>query len=109
MKHVEVRFVLILNEDQPVQDWIIDAVKENLDPITGEHILEYSDSEPVDGWEDSEQILRNWLKGNGYDSLHEWMLDSDWVWNPLGFYESDGNTTEDPVTVAWAAMEASQS
>ena len=47
MKHVEIRFVLILNEDQPVEDWIIDAVEENLDPTTGEHILSYLDSEPV--------------------------------------------------------------
>lgn len=63
--------------------------------------------------DDAQQILHDWLTEGGYDSLHDWMIDSDWVWNPAtGGYDSrDGDAYVGPeftIDVAWAAMEASQ-
>lgn len=43
-KLVTVTVTLRVNDDQPVQDWIIDAIQENLE--ADEEIVSYHDDEP---------------------------------------------------------------
>lgn len=45
MKTVRVELVLQLEDDQPVQDWILPVIYENLKD--GEDIISYTDDEPV--------------------------------------------------------------
>lgn len=45
MKTVRVTFLLQLNDDQPVADWIVAAIEAELE--TGEEVLEYTDDEPT--------------------------------------------------------------
>lgn len=47
MKEVKVTMTLRVDDEQPVEDWIILAVEENLDHMIGEMVLEYSDDEPI--------------------------------------------------------------
>lgn len=45
-KLVTVTLTLRVDDDQPVQDWLIEAINQYLRPQNGEEIVYYSDTEP---------------------------------------------------------------
>lgn len=45
MKEITVSVTLLLEDDQPVQDWFYDTIAEELSE--NEKILHYSDNEPI--------------------------------------------------------------
>lgn len=55
--------------------------------------------------------LMQWLNSNGYESIHEWMLDSDFGYDVLSdtYFSIDDPSivVADPVGTVWAAYESS--